>query len=58
MCAFCNQCGQDKSAGIHQVRNEYLLKEAAKYYSFVLQEVDRAKARKSERNDHLLSDAF
>jgi len=48
MCAFCNQCGQDKSAGIHQVRKEYLLKEAAKYYSFVLQEVDRAKARKAK----------
>jgi hypothetical protein len=49
MCAFCNQCGQDKSAGIHQVRKEYLLKEAAKYYSFVLQEVDRAKARKGKK---------
>jgi hypothetical protein len=49
MCVFCSQCGRDKSAGIHHVRKEYLLKEAAKYYSFVLQEVDRAKARKRKK---------
>jgi hypothetical protein len=49
MCAFCNQYGQDKSAGIHQVKKEYLLKEAAKYYSFVLQEVDRLRQGKRKK---------